>query len=103
MGTYCGNHVLAVVREYCDNAKNGEVTIKKTKEGTCGQLGGCTTAHDDLFQLRYEAAPREEAKAPPTEPEPTPEPEATATEAATETTTTSTAAEPPKQEAEIPA
>lgn len=62
MGTYCGNHVLEEVRKASDQAKGGEVTLKKTKEGSCGHMGGCTTAHEDLFQIRYEYQPSDEAK-----------------------------------------
>jgi len=62
MGTYCGNHILEEVRKASDQAKGGEVTLKKTNEGSCGHSGGCTTAHDDLFELRYEYQPSKEAK-----------------------------------------
>ena len=93
MGTYCGNHVLAVVREYSDQAKDGEVTIKKTKEGSCGQMGGCTTAHDDLFALKYESNPPEKEESKP-EPPPEPEPETTDASGTGEDTGTTTTEKP---------
>lgn len=62
MGTYCGNHVLAAVRENAAQSKDGEVIITPTKEGSCGHMGGCNTAHDDLYQLKYDYQPSKKSK-----------------------------------------
>lgn len=63
MGTYCKNHVLERVDQYTNQAKNGEVTLRKTNGGTCGHLGGCTTNDLQKYELRYEYQPSEADKA----------------------------------------
>lgn len=79
MGTYCGNHIGEAVIENCRKAEHGEVTVKKTKEGTCIHPGGCNTAHDDLYQIRYSYDAKADVESRPESPppaEPTPEREA---------------------------
>lgn len=62
MGTYCKNHVLAEVNTAAAQTKDGKVTLKPTKEGSCIHMGGCITAHDDLYQLEYVYQPSKEDK-----------------------------------------
>lgn len=59
MATYCGNHVLEVVREKAPTSEHGAVLLIPTKKGSCGHLGGCATAHDDLFDVRIKYQPTE--------------------------------------------
>ena len=63
MGTYCKNHVLERVDQYTNQAKNGEVTLRKTNGGTCGHLGGCNTNDLQKYDLRYEYQPSEADRA----------------------------------------
>lgn len=62
MATYCQNHVLDEIRRLAPNSDQGAVLVIPTKEGTCGHLGGCNTAHDDLFDLRTKYKPTEEER-----------------------------------------
>ena len=60
MGTYCKNHVEEEVKKL---EKSGvKVTRVPTKEGMCVHIGGCNTAHDDLFELKYDSEPAKEPK-----------------------------------------
>jgi len=62
MGTYCKNHVLEEINTAAVQTKDGKVTLKPTKEGSCIHMGGCNTAHDDLYQLEYVYQPSKESK-----------------------------------------
>lgn len=86
MATYCKNHVKEEVKELSKTVK-GKITRVPTKEGMCGHIGGCITAHDDLYQLKYDQAPREEKPSKKSKAEKTAE-GTTATEKPTEETPT---------------
>ena len=58
MATYCKNHVEEEV-EKLEPVTKGKIERIPTKEGMCGHVGGCNTAHDDLYQLKYEYQPAE--------------------------------------------
>lgn len=106
MGVYCEIHVLEQIKEYCAKAKNGEVTIKATKEGTCGHIGGCSSGLDERYQLTYEYDAKADAASRPAPPEPPkeePEEEAPKEESTTETKTETTATEEKPVEAAPPA
>lgn len=62
MGTYCKNHVLEEVNTAAPQSEDGKVTLKPTKEGSCIHMGGCNTAHDDLYQLEYVYQPSKKDK-----------------------------------------
>ena len=63
MATYCKNHVKEEVKKL-ESITKGKIERIPTKEGMCGHVGGCNTAHDDLYRLKYEyPAPKENVKA----------------------------------------
>jgi len=61
MATYCKNHVKEEVKKLKPVTK-GKIERIPTKEGMCGHVGGCNTAHDDLYRLKYEYQPAKEDK-----------------------------------------
>ncbi len=61
MATYCKNHVEEEVKKLKPITK-GKIERIPTKEGMCGHLGGCNTAHDNLYQLKYDYRPPKESK-----------------------------------------
>lgn len=58
MATYCVNHVNEEVERL---KKLGKVKKAKTKEGTCGHLGGCNTGNLDLVELKCDYGIKQEA------------------------------------------